>query len=135
MPLRVERSTWGARMRSILDGADIVFLDTDNGVGGETEKHGPFPKSGYSANQTRDCLHHRSEPKHDARHAAAAVARAIDGRASKRGAGRTTPPQRPDDRLRLYTGYLNSASPVILMHSHVIRPTMISDSVPSGHMS
>ena len=51
MPLRVERSTWGARMRSILDGADIVFLDTDNGVGGETEKHGPFPKSGYSANQ------------------------------------------------------------------------------------
>jgi hypothetical protein len=27
------------RKRSALDGADVVFLDPDNGVGGETEKH------------------------------------------------------------------------------------------------
>jgi len=71
-------------MRSTLDGADIVLLNPDNGVGEETEKHATFfgnpatPQTG-----TRDCLHHRSGPKHDARHAAAAVARAIDGRASK----------------------------------------------------
>jgi len=49
--------------------------------------------------------------------------------------GRMTPPHRPDNRLRLYTGCLNPASPVMQMHSHVIRPTMISDSATSGHMS
>ena len=30
------------RKRSALDGADIVFLDPDNGVGAETEKHATF---------------------------------------------------------------------------------------------
>jgi hypothetical protein len=39
MPPRVERSAWGMRKRSALDGADVVFLDPDNGVGGETERH------------------------------------------------------------------------------------------------
>jgi hypothetical protein len=42
MPSRVERSAWGMRKRSALDGADVVFLDPDNGVGGETEKHATF---------------------------------------------------------------------------------------------
>jgi hypothetical protein len=42
MPPRVERKAWGTRKRSTLDGADIVFLDPDNGVGGETEKHATF---------------------------------------------------------------------------------------------
>jgi hypothetical protein len=42
MPPRVERSAWGIRKRSVLDSADIVFLDPDNGVGGETEKHATF---------------------------------------------------------------------------------------------
>ena len=38
----VGRSAWGARKRSALDGADIVFLDPDNGIGGETQKHATF---------------------------------------------------------------------------------------------
>lgn len=42
MPSRAGRSTWGARKRNALDGADIVFLDPDNGIGGETEKHTTF---------------------------------------------------------------------------------------------
>jgi len=42
MPLRVERSAWGARKREALDGANIVFLDPDNGLGEETEKHATF---------------------------------------------------------------------------------------------
>jgi hypothetical protein len=42
MPSRAGRSAWGARKRSALDGADIVFLDPDNGIGGETEKHATF---------------------------------------------------------------------------------------------
>jgi hypothetical protein len=42
MPPRAERSAWGARKRSALDGADIVFLDPDNGLGGETQKHATF---------------------------------------------------------------------------------------------
>ena len=42
MPPRAGRSAWGTRKRSALDGADIVFLDPDNGVGGETEKHATF---------------------------------------------------------------------------------------------
>lgn len=42
MPSRAGRSEWGARKRSALDGADIVFLDPDNGIGGETEKHATF---------------------------------------------------------------------------------------------
>ncbi|MBS0505633.1 MAG: hypothetical protein JSS55_17915 [Proteobacteria bacterium] len=42
VPPRVERSAWGRRKRSALDAADILFLDPDNGVGGETEKHATF---------------------------------------------------------------------------------------------
>ncbi|MGH7120830.1 MAG: hypothetical protein ACREFP_17900 [Acetobacteraceae bacterium] len=42
MPPRVERSAWGTRKRNALDGANIVFLDPDNGVGRETEKHATF---------------------------------------------------------------------------------------------
>jgi hypothetical protein len=42
MPPRAGRSAWGARKRSALDGADIVFLDPDSGIGGETEKHATF---------------------------------------------------------------------------------------------
>lgn len=42
MPLRGERSAWGARKRSALDGANIVFLDPDNGIGEESEKHATF---------------------------------------------------------------------------------------------
>lgn len=42
MPSRAERSAWGARKRSALAGADIVFLDPDNGLGVETEKHATF---------------------------------------------------------------------------------------------
>jgi len=42
MPPRVERSAWGARKREVLSGANIVFLDPDNGLGGETEKHATY---------------------------------------------------------------------------------------------
>ena len=39
MPSRAERAAWAAAKRKVLHGADIVFLDPDNGVGGETKKH------------------------------------------------------------------------------------------------
>jgi hypothetical protein len=42
IPSRAERSVWGARKRNALDSADIAFLDPDNGVGRETEKHATF---------------------------------------------------------------------------------------------
>lgn len=42
VPSRIERGARGARKRAALDGADIIFLDRDNGFGGETEKHAPF---------------------------------------------------------------------------------------------
>jgi hypothetical protein len=42
VPPRVERGAWGMRKRNALGGADIVFLDPDNGVGAETEKHATF---------------------------------------------------------------------------------------------
>lgn len=42
MPSRLERSAWGTQKRSALDGANIVFLDPDNGIGTETEKHATF---------------------------------------------------------------------------------------------
>jgi hypothetical protein len=42
MPPPIERGAWGARKRAALDGADIIFLDPDNGLGGETEKHATF---------------------------------------------------------------------------------------------
>jgi hypothetical protein len=42
MPPRAGRSAWGIRKRSALDGADIVFLDPDNGIGEETEKYATF---------------------------------------------------------------------------------------------
>jgi hypothetical protein len=39
MPQRLRRSAWAARKRAALEGADIIFLDPDNGLGAETEKH------------------------------------------------------------------------------------------------
>ncbi len=42
MPPRVERGSWGARKRTALHGADIVFLDPDNGIGAESEKNATF---------------------------------------------------------------------------------------------
>jgi hypothetical protein len=42
VPPRAKRSLWGMQKRSILDSADIVFLDPDNGVGDETKKHATF---------------------------------------------------------------------------------------------
>lgn len=42
MPSRAGRGAWGLRKRAALNGADIVFLDPDNGVGRETEKHATF---------------------------------------------------------------------------------------------
>ncbi|HZS85314.1 MAG TPA: hypothetical protein VFA50_20750 [Stellaceae bacterium] len=42
MPSRVERSAWEMQKRSALDDANIVFLDPDNGIGAESEKHATF---------------------------------------------------------------------------------------------
>ncbi|MGE4340215.1 MAG: hypothetical protein AB7E55_30320 [Pigmentiphaga sp.] len=42
VPSRVERHAWGVRKRSALDAADILFLDPDSGIGGETEKYATF---------------------------------------------------------------------------------------------
>ena len=42
MPIRPGRSVWGKRKRSALDGANLVFLDPDNGIGKETQKHATF---------------------------------------------------------------------------------------------
>jgi hypothetical protein len=42
MPPRLLRAAWGARKRAVLDAADIVFLDPDNGLGAETPKHATF---------------------------------------------------------------------------------------------
>lgn len=42
IPQRQARSAWGARKRQALDAADLVFLDPDNGLGGETQKHATF---------------------------------------------------------------------------------------------
>jgi hypothetical protein len=42
MPSRVQRSAWGMHKRNALDDANIVFLDPDNGVGAESEKHATF---------------------------------------------------------------------------------------------
>ncbi|MFZ0494691.1 MAG: hypothetical protein WBE80_17605, partial [Methylocella sp.] len=39
MPSRPQRSAWALRMRDALDGADIVFLDPDKGLGRETTQH------------------------------------------------------------------------------------------------
>jgi hypothetical protein len=36
---RYGREAWGKRMRDALEGADLVFLDPDNGVGDDPEKH------------------------------------------------------------------------------------------------
>jgi hypothetical protein len=44
MPPKAGRSAWGAGKRSLLDGADLVFLDPDNGIGKETPKHATFPE-------------------------------------------------------------------------------------------
>ena len=42
MPSRAGRSAWAKRKRDTLDAAQIVFLDPDNGLGAETEKHATF---------------------------------------------------------------------------------------------
>ncbi len=42
MPSRVQRSAWGTHKRNALDDANLVFLDPDNGIGAETEKHATF---------------------------------------------------------------------------------------------
>lgn len=42
MPSRAERSTWNESLRATLNAADIVFLDPDNGLGTETEKHATY---------------------------------------------------------------------------------------------
>ena len=42
MPSRLERNAWGMHKRSALGGANIVFLDPDNGVGTESERHATF---------------------------------------------------------------------------------------------
>lgn len=39
---RGKRSAWGISKRSALDGADIVFLDPDTGIGKDSEKHATF---------------------------------------------------------------------------------------------
>jgi hypothetical protein len=42
MPPLAERIAWGARKRKELDGADLVFLDPDTGIGKASEKHATF---------------------------------------------------------------------------------------------
>jgi hypothetical protein len=39
VPSRLHRSVWKMQMRDALDSANLVFLDPDNGLGTETEKH------------------------------------------------------------------------------------------------
>jgi hypothetical protein len=39
VPTRSVRAEWAEQKRAILKDADIVFLDPDNGIGAETEKH------------------------------------------------------------------------------------------------
>ena len=42
MPPRTDRNAWGTRKRNALGEADLVFLDPDNGLGAESEKHATF---------------------------------------------------------------------------------------------
>jgi hypothetical protein len=42
VPSGVGREEWGECKRAALGGADIVFLDPDNGIGMNTEKHATF---------------------------------------------------------------------------------------------
>jgi len=44
VPPRASRSSWAAQKRAALTGADIVFLDPDNGLGKETSKHAAWPE-------------------------------------------------------------------------------------------
>ena len=46
MPPLAERSAWGALKRKELDGADLVFLDPDTGIGKETKKQATFSEIG-----------------------------------------------------------------------------------------
>ena len=39
VPICRDRDAWATRKRSAFDGADLVFLDPDNGVGEDGEKH------------------------------------------------------------------------------------------------
>ncbi|KWV57994.1 hypothetical protein AS026_30605 [Rhizobium altiplani] len=85
MPSRAERGTWGARKRKALEGADIVFLDPDNGVGAESSKHATFseirllrrpgravvfitfPSKGKKHDEQLNQLHERLRTETDAR--------------------------------------------------------------------
>jgi hypothetical protein len=42
IPERTRRSAWGESKRASLDGADLVFLDPDNGLGKATRKHATY---------------------------------------------------------------------------------------------
>ncbi len=42
MPSRSERGEWSKEKRAALDGADLIFLDPNNGLGDETVKHATF---------------------------------------------------------------------------------------------
>lgn len=42
MPSRQGRAVWAKRKRDTLARADLVFLDPDNGLGSETEKHATY---------------------------------------------------------------------------------------------
>lgn len=47
VPSRFARPAWAAQKREILERADIVFLDPDNGMGRETLKHATFLELRY----------------------------------------------------------------------------------------
>ena len=46
MPTRLQRTEWGRQKRAALHGADIVYLDPDNGLGAETAKHATLVEIG-----------------------------------------------------------------------------------------
>lgn len=46
VPRRAERLEWASRKRQELEGADVVFVDPDNGIGKETAKHATFSEIG-----------------------------------------------------------------------------------------
>lgn len=47
MPNPLVRHEWSARTRSCLDEASLVFLDPDNGLGTDPEKHATFVEVGH----------------------------------------------------------------------------------------
>ena len=63
-----ERSAWGTQKRNVLEGADLVFLDPDNGIGKETLKARDLLGNPAAPQiRTRHRLHHVSRSKHEAR--------------------------------------------------------------------